>query len=183
MQAAGEPPLTHEPAPATPPRRVGLLGAAAATVLAADLATKVWAVHAFADGHRRTLVPHVLDLEESRNPGAAFGLATGATVLFSGVAVAVIVAIVRTAPRLRSRPWALALGLLLGGALGNLGDRTFRSPGTFRGWVVDWIHLHHWPVFNLADAGIVCGGILAVLLSSRGVRPDGSRSVDGEAPR
>ena len=64
---------------------------------------------------------------------------------------------------------------LLGGASGNLLDRIFRAPGLFRGWVVDWIQIPHWPVFNLADSAIVCGGILAVLLSARGLRLDGQR--------
>jgi signal peptidase II len=72
-------------------------------------------------------------------------------------------------------PWAVTLGLLLGGATGNLADRVFRYPGIFRGYVVDWIQVPHWPVFNLADSAIVCGGILAVLLSARGVRLDGRR--------
>ena len=81
--------------------------------------------------------------------------------------------ILRTSRRIRSVPWAITLGLLLGGATGNLIDRIFRSPGLFRGWVVDWIQVPHWPVFNLADSAIVCGGILAVLLSARGVHLDG----------
>ena len=91
------------------------------------------------------------------------------TVVFSLIAVGVIIAILRTARRLRSLPWAITLGLLLGGATGNLGDRLFRSPGLLRGYVVDWIELPHWPVFNLADSCIVCGGILAVLLAARGI--------------
>jgi signal peptidase II len=85
------------------------------------------------------------------------------------------VAILRTARRLRSIPWAITLGLLLGGATGNLGDRLFRSPGFLRGDVVDWIELPHWPVFNVADASIVCGGVLAVLLAARGISLDGRR--------
>ena len=88
-----------------------------------------------------------------------------------------IVAILRTARRLRSIPWAITLGLLLGGATGNLGDRLFRSPGFLRGDVVDWIQLPHWPVFNVADSSIVCGGMLAVLLAARGI------SLDGRRPR
>ena len=76
------------------------------------------------------------------------------TAVFGLVAIAVAVAIVRTARRLRSLTWAITLGLLLGGALGNLGDRIFRSPGFLRGHVVDWIELPHWPVFNLADSAI-----------------------------
>ena len=93
------------------------------------------------------------------------------------IAITVIVVILRSSRRIRSVPWAITLGLLLGGATGNLIDRIFRSPGLFRGWVVDWIQVPHWPVFNLADSAIVCGGILAVLLSARGIRLDGQREL------
>lgn len=181
VQAAGDAPLTDQseqsaPTAAEPrPRRIGTLVTAAAAVFCADLATKVWIVAHYADGHVTSVVPGVLDVQQSRNAGAAFGLATGATLLFSVVAVVVAVIILRTARRLRSGAWALAFGLLLGGAVGNLGDRIFRSPGFLRGRVVDWIYLHHWPVFNLADSGIVIGGVLAVVLAARGLRPDGSR--------
>jgi signal peptidase II len=102
------------------------------------------------------------------------------TAVFGLVAIGVAVAIVRTARNLRSLTWAIVLGLLLGGALGNLGDRVFRSPGFLRGHVVDWIELPHWPVFNLADSAIVCGGILAVLLSWRGIAVDGSHHGHGQ---
>ena len=103
--------------------------------------------------------------------------------------------IVRTARRLRSAAWATALGLVLGGALGNLVDRFFRAPGFGRGGVVDWMSLFApdgrvWPVFNIADSAIVCGGILGALLArARGrVRrlPDGRRDAaaapSGRAP-
>jgi signal peptidase II len=139
-----------------------------------DLATKTWIVHSYGDGHVTAVIPGVLDIEESRNAGAAFGIATGGTIVFTIVAVVVALAIVRVSRRLRSRGWAIALGLLLGGAVGNLGDRLFRSPGAFRGHVVDWIYLHHWPVFNVADSGIVVGGILAALLAVGGLRIDGT---------
>jgi signal peptidase II len=79
---------------------------------------------------------------------------------------------------MRSAGWAVALGLVLGGALGNLGDRLFRSPGPGRGWVVDWISLFgpdgvHWPIFNLADSAIVCGALTAAVLAVRGIDLDG----------
>lgn len=121
-----------------------------------------------------------VEIRQSRNPGAAFGLAAGATVLFTAVAVGVAAVIIRTAPRLRSMPWAAALGLVLGGALGNLGDRLFRSPGPLRGHVVDFIDVGWWPSFNVADSGIVVGGALAVLLSMRGVDPTGSARTPGD---
>ena len=173
MQAKGEPPLTRPGS--RPPRRIGILGVSAAVVFGADLATKTWVVSRFGDGHVTHLIPHVLDIQESRNAGAAFGLATGATIMFTLVAAAVAVVIVRESRRLRSARWAVALGLLLGGAVGNLGDRLLRSPGPLRGRVVDWIYLHHWPVFNVADSAIVVGGILCAVLATGGWHLDGSR--------
>ena len=125
-------------------------------------------------------------LVHARNPGAAFSFAEGATVVFTAVAAIVIVVIVRTASKLRSTAWAISLGLVLGGAAGNLVDRLFRSPAPLRGWVVDWISLRSpdgrmlFPIFNLADSGIVCGGILAVLLALLGVEMDGTHGGKDE---
>jgi signal peptidase II len=132
-------------------------------------------VSKLADRAPVTLIPHVLRLTLTRNAGAAFSVGGGATVLFTLVAVVVVVVILRTARSLASTGWAIALGLLLGGALGNLCDRLFRAPSAFRGHVVDWIEVPHWPVFNLADSAIVVGGLLAVLLALRGIELDGSR--------
>ncbi len=146
-------------------------------VLALDLATKAYVV-AELEG-RRVVDLGLLRLAVSRNPGAAFSFAEGATLVFTAVAVAVVVVILRTAKRLRSVPWALSLGLLLGGASGNLVDRLFRAPGIGRGEVVDFLDFKVWPVFNVADSAIVCGGILAVLLSLRGRELDGTRAGKG----
>ena len=143
-------------------------------ILAVDIVTKLIAVAKLADRDRVTVIPHVLWLTFTRNAGAAFSLGTGATAVFTAVAVGVVVVIVRTARSLASTGWAVVLGLLLGGALGNLSDRLFRSPGPLRGHVVDWIELPHWPVFNIADSAIVIGGLLAVLLSFRGVELKGT---------
>ncbi len=129
------------------------------------------------------LLGGLLTLRELRNSGAAFSIGTSVTVVFTLIALGVIVAILRSARRLRSIPWAITLGLLLGGATGNLGDRLFRSPGFLRGDVVDWIQLPHWPVFNVADSSIVCGGVLAVLLAARGISLDGSRHQAGRTDR
>jgi len=123
----------------------------------------------------------VLKIVYTRNSGAAFSVGTRATVLFTAVAAVVVVVILRAAARLRSRGWVVCLGLLLGGALGNLGDRVFRAPGVFRGEVVDWLQLPHWPVFNLADSAIVVGGVVAVLLASRGISLEGRPAIDEPA--
>ena len=156
-------------------RRVGVLVGTALTVLALDIISKVAVVANLSDRSPVRLLGGFLTLLVSRNPGAAFSIGTSMTVVFSVIAVSVIVVILRTSRRIRSIPWAITLGLLLGGATGNLIDRILRYPGLFRGYVVDWIEIPHWPVFNLADSAIVCGGVLAVLLSARGVRLDGLR--------
>jgi lipoprotein signal peptidase len=157
------------------PHRVRVLLAVAVAVLALDVISKVIVV-ADLSGHRPIrLLGGALTLVVLRNSGAAFNIGTSMTIVFTVIAVGVIVFILRTARKLRSLPWAFALGLLLGGATGNLVDRLARSPGPLRGYVVDWIQLPHWPVFNLADSAIVCGGALAILLSARGIRIDGTR--------
>ena len=160
-------------------RRIALLGAVAVFVIVADLLTKLAVVAHMTTDETHDVLGGLLKITYTRNAGAAFSTGKGLTAVFALVAVAVAVAIVRTARRLRSLTWAIVLGLLLGGALGNLGDRVFRSPGFLRGHVVDWIELPHWPVFNLADSAIVCGGILAVILSWRGIAVDGSHEHRG----
>jgi signal peptidase II len=156
-------------------RRIGVLLGVAVLVLALDITSKLLVVAKLSGDRHIRLLGGFLTLRESRNPGAAFSLGTSLTLLYSAIAITVIVVILRTSRRIRSVGWAVTLGLLLGGATGNLIDRIFRSPGLFRGWVVDWIQVPHWPVFNLADSAIVCGGILAVLLSARGIHLDGRR--------
>jgi signal peptidase II len=156
-------------------RQLPVVFGVALTVLALDVVTKLIVVRTLSGQNPIRLLDGFLTLLLLRNSGAAFSIGTSMTIVFTAIAAAVIVYILRAARRLRSLPWAITLGLLLGGATGNLADRIFRSPGLFRGDVVDWIELPHWPVFNLADSAIVCGGVLAVLLALRGVRLDGSR--------
>jgi signal peptidase II len=165
-----------EPGAAGRPRLLFLL-AVATVVLALDVTTKHLAVDRLSDRGPVEVIDDLLTLRLVRNAGAAFGFASGLTVIFSVVAVGVVVVILRAAARLRSLGWAISLGLVLGGAIGNLLDRVFREPGLFRGRVIDFIELPHWPVFNLADSAIVSGGVLMVLLSVRGVQYDGRRST------
>jgi lipoprotein signal peptidase len=162
-----------------PPRpRVRALLAIALAVLALDIATKITVVATLSDRPPIRLLGGFLTLRVDRNPGAAFSIGPSLTIVFSAIAVGVIIYILRTSAKIRSLAWAASLGLLLGGAAGNLADRLFRSPGPLRGYAVDWIEVPHWPVFNLADSAIVCGGVLAVLLAARGIRIDGSRVSD-----
>jgi len=166
--------------PAARPRRIGVFVCVAAIVLALDIVSKVLVVANLQPGERTRLLGGAIYLDIARNSGAAFSLGTGFTAILTLIAIAVVVVIVRAAKRLHSRGWAIAFGLILGGALGNLVDRIFRAPGVFRGYVVDWISLfgpdaEHWPIFNLADSAIVCGAILAAALSLFGVALDGKR--------
>ncbi len=157
-----------------------MLVGVAAFVLAADIISKAVVVAHLRPDQPVHLLGNVFDLWLTRNPGAAFSVGTGETAVFTVIAFGVIVYIARTARKLYSAGWAIALGLLLGGAMGNLGDRIFRAPGLFRGDVVDWIGVvpRYYPIFNLADSAIVCGGILTVILAMRGYHLDGTRSVD-----
>lgn len=159
-------------------RRVLVLVGVAAFAYVLDVLSKIWVVTSL-EGHEPIhVLGHYLQLDALRNAGAAFGMGQGMTIVFTAIAVGVIVVIVRLSRRLYSVPWAIALGLLLGGAFGNLTDRVLRSPGGFQGRVVDFIAPAHFAVFNLADSAITCGGVLIVLLSFRGIDPDGSRHRD-----
>jgi signal peptidase II len=165
-------------------RRIVLLAGIAAAVLALDIATKVLAVATLEDRPPVELLGGAVYLVLLRNPGAAFSMATGYTWVLTLVALVVVAVIVRIARRLASPGWAIGLGLVLGGALGNLTDRLFRAPGPLSGHVVDMVSLFApdgsvWPVFNVADSGIVCGGVLLVLMTLRGVEIDGSRTRSG----
>ncbi|MEV6958554.1 signal peptidase II [Streptomyces sp. NPDC051207] len=159
-------------------RRIAVLFAVAAVAYALDLISKMIVVAKLEHHEPVEVVGDWLKFEAIRNAGAAFGFGEAFTVIFTVIAAVVIVVIARLARKLYSTPWAIALGLLLGGALGNLTDRIFRSPGVFEGAVVDFIAPKHFAVFNLADSAIVCGGILIVLLSFRGLDPDGTVHKD-----
>jgi signal peptidase II len=175
MQAArGAAVAAQTPVQPTRPRRTRWVLATALVVVVCDIVTKLIVVAKLSDRAPVVVIPHLLTLTLTRNPGAAFSIGPGVTIIFSAVAIGVVVVIVRTARRLVSIGWAIALGLLLGGALGNLIDRLFRAPAPLRGHVVDWIELPHWPVFNIADSAIVIGGLLAVILAVRGTEFDGT---------
>ncbi|SEF63381.1 signal peptidase II [Actinacidiphila yanglinensis] len=156
-------------------RRVAVLIGVAALAYLLDLLSKLWVVHSLENHRPIDVFGHYLRLNALRNAGAAFGMGQGMTIVFTVIAVGVIVVIARLSRRLYSVPWAIALGLLLGGAFGNLTDRIFRSPGGFQGRVVDFIEPVHFATFNLADSAITCGGVLIVLLSFLGIEPDGKR--------
>ncbi|HSK26608.1 MAG TPA: signal peptidase II [Jiangellales bacterium] len=154
----------------------------AALVLVLDQVTKAIAEDRLAGGRVVPVVDGLFQLRLVYNPGAAFSFATNATVLLTIVSVVVVAVILRVSRRLAHPVWAVALGALLGGALGNLGDRFFRSPGPLRGEVVDFLELPGFPVFNLADSAIVLGASLMVLLSLRGTAYDTPPGHHGARP-
>ncbi|MGN6300238.1 MAG: signal peptidase II [Angustibacter sp.] len=169
-------------APSSTRSRRGLLAVlvvVAGGVYALDQVTKALAVDRLSSGHTVPLLGDLLQLRLIRNPGAAFSFATGMTWVLTLVALAVVVVVVRSSRRIGSLPWALALGLLLGGALGNLTDRLVREPGFGRGHVVDFIAYWHLFIGNVADIAIVAAAGLVLVLGVRGTALDGSRSTGG----
>jgi len=139
-----------------------------------DQLTKVWAVEKLQGEPSIEVLPPLLDLTFVRNPGAAFGMGTSMTIVLSIVALAVAVVVVRAASRLRDRGWALGLGLLLGGAVGNLTDRIFREPAVLRGHVVDFLDYGPF-VGNVADVALTLAAVIIVWRTFRGVGLDGRK--------
>lgn len=183
VESAGPEPDTGSDTPAEelPPRRAWLIVLLAPVIFAADLITKIIAVATLENEPPLRLLGGAVYLQLVRNPGAAFGMATGMTWLLTLIATGVVVAIIWITPKLRSTGWAVGLAMVLAGAVGNLVDRFFREPGPLRGHVVDFVSLFGpngdiWPVFNVADSSIVCGGILIVLMSLLGHDYDGRKA-------
>jgi len=164
-------------------RRLGTLLLVAVVVYVADLVTKLLAVHYIDPADPISIVGDTVTLTLVRNPGAAFSMATGMTWLLTLVAVGVVIGVIRIGRTLTSGWWALGLALVLGGALGNLTDRLFRSPGPLQGHVVDFVSVGWWPVFNVADSAIVCGAVLLVALTIFGIEPGGGAAKDGDSRR
>ena len=136
-----------------------------------DYATKSWAVNSLDSRNPVKVIGEFLQLTVYKNPGAAFSLAEGFTIIFTLIAISVVVVIGYYSTKITSKGWSIVLGLALGGILGNLSDRIFREPGFFVGHVIDWIQIPNWPVFNLADSAIVVASAIAVILSVRNISP------------
>lgn len=165
------------------PRRLRLLLTVAGVVGVLDLVTKVAAVELLTPGQPVSIIGDAVTWTLVRNSGAAFSMATGYTWVLTLIALGVVIGIVWMGRRLVSPWWALGLGLILGGALGNLVDRFFRAPGPLRGHVVDFLSIGWWPVFNVADSAVVGGAALLVALSLLGYDFDSvSRHKPGAAP-
>lgn len=167
------------PTPTAPPvvggrRRLrSVLGVIALTVLVVDQATKAWALSALTPGQPVDLLGPAIRLTIVRNPGAAFSLGDGSTWVLTLVSLVILAGVLVGARRVGTLPWAVALGLLLGGAVGNLVDRFVREPGPGRGHVVDFIDYFGWFVGNVADVAIVAAAGVIMVLAHRGISVGG----------
>ena len=153
----------------------------AAAAVVADQLTKLWVVRTMTEGQITDVLPPLLRWHFIRNPGAAFSIGTDFTWVFTIIMVLVAGFLVYLMFKVRSLAWATALGLVLGGALGNLTDRLFRAPSFGQGHVVDFIAFPNFAIFNIADSCVVCGVILVCLLTLKGIGIDGKRTPSDSA--
>jgi signal peptidase II len=165
------------PAPARRRRLFLLLASIAVVTYLLDQLSKWWAISALGGEEPWNLIGSFLRLDLIRNPGAAFSIGTGNTWVLTIIAVVVLVVVIRVSRRLGSSGWAWALGLLLGGALGNLTDRIIREPGLGRGHVIDFLNYNGWFIGNVADIAIVSAAVLIGVLALTGRSVDGTRET------
>jgi signal peptidase II len=169
------------PAPSSPrPGKrllLSLFAGFAVFAYAFDQLTKIWVTTTMVEGERIPVLPPLLHWYFIRNSGAAFSIGENVTWVFSIIMAGVSIAILFQVRKLGSAWWALALGLLLGGALGNLTDRLFREPSFAMGHVVDFIQLPNFAIFNIADSAVVSAVSIICILTLRGISLDGSRHV------
>ena len=148
-------------------------------VIVLDLITKVLAVRYLENRPNIVLIPAIfgenagplLQFTFFRNPGAAFSLGSSTTWVFTILAFVIAFYIYRTGKKVVRLRWAICLGAMLGGAIGNLIDRLFRSPGVFRGAVVDFIQIPYWAVFNIADMGVSISAVVIAAMALFGKDP------------
>jgi signal peptidase II len=165
-----------------------VLAITALVAVVVDQVVKHLSTNGLTEGEPVRILGGLIYLSLLRNSGAAFSLGSGYTWVFPLVTLVVIGWIGWMTRKLRSVPWAIALGLVLGGALGNLGDRLFRAPGPFQGHVVDMVSLfgpygEHFAVFNIADSCLSVGVVLAGLLELTGRQRDGSMITKTKAEK
>lgn len=185
----------HEVRPPSPMLRWGLVGGAVAVVLVADQLSKAWALDAL-EGGRIVEVVWTLQFNLAFNTGMAFSQGAGGGQIIGVVATLITLVLAFFATRVQSRVQLVLIGAVIGGALGNVVDRLTRvgeigsseDGGFMSGGVVDFIDVQWWPIFNIADASVVVGGILLALLVARTPEPDetddegpGPAAVDGDA--
>lgn len=135
------------------------------------------ALHYLTDGPVK-VIGNLLKFNLTFNSGAAFSLASSGTIFLSTFSLIMVAVIFYFSRKVKSTPWAVALGLVLGGIFGNLADRIFRSPGALQGEVVDWIQIPMWPIFNIADTAVVSAAILITILSAKNIDFNGKGKSD-----
>lgn len=162
--------------------RAGLLAVLPLLVgYALDLATKLLVVHYMDEGQRIEVLPPVLSWVFIRNSGAAFSIGEDYTWVFTIIQAVAAIVVVALLFRVRSKTWAITLGFLLAGILGNLTDRLLREPGFGLGHVIDFISVTNFAIFNIADSLIVCSMIFIAILVLRGLRMDGRTEAEVRA--
>ncbi len=176
MQAEGRTALSDQSVAPQREGKTALVLATAAAVVLVDQLLKAWVVTSLEGRPPLVILGEWLQLNAVRNSGAAFGVGGSLTIVFTLIAAGVAVVVVRQSRTMTSRLWAVALGGLLGGAIGNLIDRLLRAPGPGRGAVVDFVDVRYFAVFNAADAALTLSALAIVLLSLRGVPMRPSRS-------
>ena len=164
------------------PAVLAVVGVLAAVLLVADQVTKNWAVATLPELDPQPFLGDVLQLTLLYNTGAAWGMGAEITPVVTCLQIAIVIGVIVFAVRSVRSPWyALALGLIMGGALGNIHDRLLRAPGPFHGAVVDFLELPNWPVFNVADMAVVGGAILVIALGLFGLDADPARAAQEQA--
>ncbi|MEV0866621.1 signal peptidase II [Brachybacterium paraconglomeratum] len=164
------------------PAVLGVVGLLAVVLLVADQVTKNWAVATLPELDPQPFLGEVLKLTLLYNTGAAWGMGAEITPVVTCLQIAIVIGVIVFAVRSVRSPWyALALGLIMGGALGNIHDRLLRAPGPFHGAVVDFLELPNWPVFNVADMAVVGGAILVIALGLFGLDADPARAAQEQS--
>jgi len=175
---SGDSALTAPPAGAAGGRRlVVLFGVVGLLVLGLDQLTKVLALRHLTPGEPVEVIGSLLKFNLIRNPGAAFSLGSDFTPVISAIQIIVAIGVVWLSRKLGSIGWAVAFGLLFGGAVGNITDRIFREPSPFHGHVVDFLQTPHWAIFNIADMAVTSAAILLIIQTLRGIKLDGTKDV------
>jgi signal peptidase II len=152
-----------------------VFGAVGLVILFLDQLTKSLALAHLTPGEPVNVIGSLLKFNLIRNSGAAFSLGAGYTPYISAVQITVALGVVYLSRKLGSAGWAVAFGLLFGGAVGNILDRIFREPSPFHGHVVDFLQTPHWAIFNVADMAVTSAAVLLVIQTLRGIRLDGTR--------
>ena len=149
------------------------IAAIGAVIAVIDQITKNWAVDSLPLLEPQPFIGEILQLTLLYNSGAAWGMGAEITPVVTCLQLVIVAGVILFAVKAVRSPWyTAALGLIMGGALGNIHDRLLREPGPFRGAVVDFLELPNWPVFNIADMAVVGGAIMIVALGLFGVASD-----------